>query len=808
MTNKNKKSLSSPSSLNRDGDRDLKNTMFFGSKNEPKNIFNYSLKRKLNYLFNYYIFPKYGRYTFIYDITENIRKDNNVVRLSKADSVLKKENENIDFKYDSLDFLDMNNSECGIKYIDGFKKISDKNLDTMFKRRSPYYIIQESVLYDLNNIDRTLDEYITHVKLESTSHKNRGMTLFTDYSLTDYKEQSINVSSVYDYMIKNSFERTFGNIENSNEYMEKQDTFNIQQTLQNDVCMRRIVENIFIEQMKHSEVVKDKGSKENSFYSNEVGVIKDSKEFNIESEITLKDVSKNSKIEDKDIPVIKHYDIKGIAKEDNLTNLSKNIKENNSTIEQDKWNLTKNNGDVNSVRFDTKQSLLGKIPSRKMDNTIFDEAEFLINKESDSDVVEYIQESNIEIKRNNNSSVTNNSTTDFSVENIGDDNITINQKLQLDNIGARQTELNQKPFELHSHTGKQINSEVLSCLKSAVSDSIKTEESNTLKEVVSKDLITELEERLDLHKRFWFVKTMGKIDYKIVPNKDFNYPVDIEMFVEKPNFVYQFDFECEYQDITSSDFVIDLYDYNYKKYDSFNIGRITKGEYDNGKINVVVDTLGNKARFYIKINHKDLYYMLIRQPVDVNGYAVLYTVTKKFLGENHHPIPFGEDMGTREIPVHINVIVDFINILMLIWSKFYYQFTGYTGTQAIYGMLNLIHEWLTLETSDEIYDIEDYYRCFRWLRWEAEKLYNMAKADPDLTGNAWIEKLIYEMVEYMEMHHMEEIPVFEPIHLMDEYRNTFDDPSFDIDIVVEKVKGVRKKVIDTNKVRRNQKDKN
>ena len=314
-----------------------------------------------------------------------------------------------------------------------------------------------------------------------------------------------------------------------------------------------------------------------------------------------------------------------------------------------------------------------------------------------------------------------------------------------------------------------------------------------------KEVELEIEKQLDLYKRLWFIKGLGRTDYKIVPNEDVDYPADITTFVEKPDYTYLFDFYLEYIDRNSKGIIIDLYNYNYKKYKRFEIPRIVEGVFADNNISVEIKFINEHTYFTIKINgYTDLYYMIIRQPKDSFNYPVYYTVTKKFLGDNRHPIPIGEDMGCMEIPVHINIMTDFINVLILMWSKFYYQFTGYTGIQAVRGMINVVHEWLSLESSSKAINIDDYYRCFRWMRWEAEKVYNVARHDPMLSGNAWVEYLIEEMIDYMEMHHMNSMPIFEPIWSMDEYRNVFDDPSYDIEIIIDKLKGIRKRVIESN----------
>ena len=70
---------------------------------------------------------------------------------------------------------------------------------------------------------------------------------------------------------------------------------------------------------------------------------------------------------------------------------------------------------------------------------------------------------------------------------------------------------------------------------------------DSLKSNMIRNIDTEIEERLSLHKRFWFLDNIGKMDIKILPNEDTIYPPRIELFND-----------------TSS-----IHDYIYKYEDSF-----------------------------------------------------------------------------------------------------------------------------------------------------------------------------------------------------------------------------------------------
>ena len=811
----------------------------------------YAFKKKLNYIFDYLLYPKYGRYTFIYDITDKIHNEqNSVISMSKP---------TIENAIEKTEYT--------------FRKDTDKNNSYYEENQEPkivrsiecYNVLRESVLNNLSNIDRVLEEYCNYSKLESLSHKTRNISLVSD-EVSIINNSSVNRKAnetIYDYLLDRGLDVNFNiredNFEVSMERVE-QEKIIIQNALKNDAKMRRIVEDMFIDEVVKSCISSDnhvinKSDSEteikefslglqDALISDNVVKFKDSTKKILVDDMNISKINKSpqdifndnltnipthklfesskASIDDINIPICKSMDVSKV----NINNMTELPLKKSKTTERIHTDFNdeflykdcKPNG-LDFNKFKENEIRTNKALTKSIINT---ESQFLSTYKAPHKKADLESDSNLE-KQSNKKTDTTQLNGIHSLNNEGCGDVVIQEDFVIQHSGDKRFEFEDefifkhsgdKRFEFETDitigetNSREFYQEDERRLDEYASNMVDIGEYKALEDVAHNEVFTEFDKRLDLHKRFWFVKTMGKIDYKILPNVDFNYPVDIDLFVEKPDFTYLFEFECEYKDITSDSLTIDLYDYNYKKYESFKIDTITTGTYSNGNVYVEIETLGNKAIFQIKIsNHNNLYYMIIRQPEDVNGYPVIYTATKKFLGENKHPIPFGEDMGTQEIPVHINVMVDFINIIMLMWSRFYYQFTGYTGIHAVCGIVNLVYEWLSLESSSEIYDISDYYRCFRWLRWEAEKIYNMARHDPDLTGNAWIEKLIYELVEYMEMHHMDEVPLFEPTHLMDEYRNIFDDPSFDIEIVVNKVKGVRKKVIDTNKVRRNQKNK-
>ncbi len=166
-----------------------------------------------------------------------------------------------------------------------------------------------------------------------------------------------------------------------------------------------------------------------------------------------------------------------------------------------------------------------------------------------------------------------------------------------------------------------------------------------------------------------------------------------------------------------------------------------------------------------------------------------------------HPIPNGKDLAPDEIGVSINILIDLINIFIMMWCKFTPAFWGWTGTQAVLGMVDSIYEFITLETSREEQIKEDvkeqYDRAYKWLRWEGEQMALKARYDTGLRGNYYVGLMLEELIYYMVDHHFDVLPLFEDVNKMDEWRTMFDrDVNKDIKFVLDKVKGIRHKILE------------
>lgn len=167
---------------------------------------------------------------------------------------------------------------------------------------------------------------------------------------------------------------------------------------------------------------------------------------------------------------------------------------------------------------------------------------------------------------------------------------------------------------------------------------------------------------------------------------------------------------------------------------------------------------------------------------------------------DRHPIPNGEELAPNEIGVSIDVLIDLINIFMMMWCKFTTAFWGWTGTQAVIGMIDSIYEFITLENSRELQlekgVKEQYDRAYKWLRWEGEQMALYARHDPELRGNYYVGLMLEELINYMIDHHFDVMPLFIDVHKMNEWRTLFNrQVDRDIKWVLDKVKGIRHKLL-------------
>lgn len=162
---------------------------------------------------------------------------------------------------------------------------------------------------------------------------------------------------------------------------------------------------------------------------------------------------------------------------------------------------------------------------------------------------------------------------------------------------------------------------------------------------------------------------------------------------------------------------------------------------------------------------------------------------------NNHPIEWGLgsgiDYNVPPMPVSIEIMVDLLNILIMIWHKNTQAWLSCTGKESMQFIMELVYDWYTLSTS---HPNADYYRAYRWIRWEAEKVYFLDTKN----GLQAIGILIANLIDYLKQHHFNLVPLWKNPKAMDVERN-FNRVAANGDIMkdLDKLKGQRHYMIET-----------
>ncbi|KRU36758.1 hypothetical protein [Clostridium sporogenes] len=173
---------------------------------------------------------------------------------------------------------------------------------------------------------------------------------------------------------------------------------------------------------------------------------------------------------------------------------------------------------------------------------------------------------------------------------------------------------------------------------------------------------------------------------------------------------------------------------------------------------------------------------------------LLNNLDYEYLRFNNHPIEWGKDWGVDyNIPpmtISIEIILDLTNILIMIWHKNTQSWLSCTGKESIQFIMELIYDWYTLDTSSPNID---YIRAYRWIRWEAEKVYFCNIGD----GLQAIGLLIANLIDYMKQHYFNLVPIWYNPKAMDIERK-FNKVATNGDIMrdLDKLKGKRNYMIE------------
>lgn len=180
-----------------------------------------------------------------------------------------------------------------------------------------------------------------------------------------------------------------------------------------------------------------------------------------------------------------------------------------------------------------------------------------------------------------------------------------------------------------------------------------------------------------------------------------------------------------------------------------------------------------------------------------------------------HPISFmpylennkGIDLnyGLEEINLSIEIMLDMVNIVGIIVQHSASQFTNCSGQESIEFIMELLLDWLNLDTTITEMQLkgsrEHYLRCYRWIRWEAEKVWFMADKDhtqDKMMGIKYAGILFANLLDYMKYHHFDIVPLWRNLKYMDIERQ-FNRQAVNGDLIkdLNKLKGKRHYYIKT-----------
>ncbi|MFL0197265.1 hypothetical protein ACJDU8_17120 [Clostridium sp. WILCCON 0269] len=221
--------------------------------------------------------------------------------------------------------------------------------------------------------------------------------------------------------------------------------------------------------------------------------------------------------------------------------------------------------------------------------------------------------------------------------------------------------------------------------------------------------------------------------------------------------------------------------------------------------NIYIDKNINR---YIEII-KRWWWLTATEPIDniiipnkdfVYNENLLANVDYQYLRLSEHPINWGQDLGidwgVPTYPVSIEIMLDLVNIILEIWHSNVQGWLCCTGKESMQFIMELLYDWHSLSTSKPN---EDYYRAYRWIRWEAEKVYFL-EID---TGLQAIGNLVGNLIDYLKQHHFNIVPLWRNPKAMDIER-CFNRMAQNNDLMksLDKVKGKRYYYIDSQTEKR------
>jgi hypothetical protein len=166
-------------------------------------------------------------------------------------------------------------------------------------------------------------------------------------------------------------------------------------------------------------------------------------------------------------------------------------------------------------------------------------------------------------------------------------------------------------------------------------------------------------------------------------------------------------------------------------------------------------------------------------------------------------------MGWYEMPVAINIIVEMVNLVGLIVNHYASQFCYCSGQEAMWFIMEMLQDWLYMDsTQAELIatgSTEHYYRTYRWIRWEAEKVFfNCDTVKGRFMGVKYAAELFGNLVQYVNQHHYNPSILWPDLSKMDYWRNQSNkpgsSPANDFKRIPDKIKPKEHSNLDTQKM--------
>ncbi|AKA70123.1 hypothetical protein [Clostridium scatologenes] len=328
-----------------------------------------------------------------------------------------------------------------------------------------------------------------------------------------------------------------------------------------------------------------------------------------------------------------------------------------------------------------------------------------------------------------------------------------------------------------------LHKEVTTPIEKFLQKSLKKSDStpiykNIVKEFRKQDatpiFIPDLKKYFEVTKRWWVVSPEGEVDEKILP---YNYDYTEHPLVGSAGLGY---YRVTYPDKGK-----------YK----------TEEEYEQACL---------KMLFNIVENMKIQYFIKNKTPVPYDYIPQVYKSHPNSMSVNPYITNDDTYRGIEEMPISINIMMEMINFVANIVHHSATKFCYCTGQEAMWFIMEYLDKWLNMDsTIKELNDkdaTEHYYRAYRWIRWEAEKIFFNCDYDKEngrFRGLKYAGELLANLIEYMKNHHYNVVPIFKDISKMDYWRNQSNldnDPQDDIVYKPDKSKEVRHYNIETKRL--------